>query len=289
MNKILPSRNAFVRGVISSLLGRNRNYRKKHTLEDVKAAAEAHEQERIEQAVQEDGATGKSEYLGNLVYGGLDGIITTFAVVSGVVGANLSPEIILILGLSNLLADGFSMATGAYLSAKSEQEVYRREREHISEQIVNDPEKEKGTLAQQYRQQGYPEKDARQLAVIISRDPGRWVSTMLAEKLLLLPQKRKPVLEGVAAFIAFAVAGSVPLLVFLTDLIFPFDLSTTSAFLIAVGLSGLALFSLGAAKVFVTKSSALRSGFQMLIVGALAALVAYGVGTFLKNIVGQTG
>ena len=276
--KITEKRDAFRRSPFS---------RKKHSLRDVKAAAQDHEQKRVAQAAQQNGATGKSEYLGNLVYGGLDGIITTFAVVSGVVGASLSPEIILILGISNLLADGFSMATGAYLSAKSEKEVYTREREHISETIVKEPEKEKESLTEGYLQQGYPPEDAKLLVEIISRDPGRWVNTSLAEKLLLLPQKRKPLLEGLAVLISFVIAGSVPLLVYFADLIFPFELSTNSAFLWAVGLSGLALFGLGAAKVFVTKANAFRSGIDMLLVGALAALVAFSVGTFLKNLVGQ--
>lgn len=258
-----------------------------YTLEEVKAAAQAHEEGRIELACQQDGATGRSEYLGNLVYGGLDGIITTFAVVSGVVGAQLAPGIILILGVSNLLADGFSMATGAYLSAKSEEEVYARERHHTSEQIVNAPEKEKASLYQGYRQQGFLEEEARQLAEIISRHPGRWVSTTLAEKHLLLPQKRKPVLEGVAAFIAFVIAGSIPLLVYFGDLLFHINLSTNHAFLYAMILSGLALFILGAAKVLVTKRSALRSGIDMLLVGALAAAVAFGLGTLLKTLTGQ--
>lgn len=260
---------------------------KKQKLEDVKAAAVAHEQGRIEHASEQDGATGKSEYLGNFVYGGLDGIITTFAVVSGVVGAKLSPEIILILGLANLLGDGFSMATGAYLSAKSEQEVYSRERHGLSEQIVNAPEIEMESLYQGYRKQGYPEEDARQLTDLISRDPGRWVTTMMSEKLLLLPQKRKPVLEGAVTFIAFVIAGLLPLVIYLVDFIFHLDLATTTAFLFAVALSGLTLLSLGAAKVIVTKHNLLRSAIEMLLVGALAGLVAFLVGFLLKNLVGQ--
>lgn len=262
--------------------------KKKQSVEEVKNAAQEHEQGRLEQASQQEGATGKSEYLGNLVYGGLDGIITTFAIVSGVVGAELSPSVILILGLANLLGDGFSMATGAYLSSKSEQEVFSRERHHISEQIVNAPEKEKQSLYQSYQQQGYPEEDAELLTEIVSRDPGRWVSTIMAEKLLLLPQKRKPLLEGVATFIAFVVAGAVPLSIYFADLIFHFNLSTTTAFVFAVILSGLALLGLGAAKVFVTKRRALRSGIEMLFVGALAALVAFGIGALLKSLAGQT-
>lgn len=264
------------------------SHRSIHTLEAVKASAQAHEQELIEQASLQNGDTGKSDYLGNLVYGGLDGIITTFAVVSGVVDAQLSPEIILILGLSNLLADGFSMATGAYISAKSEAEVYSQERHHISQQIVNAPQEEIAWLVDCYRRQGYSEEDARQLTEIQSRDPGRWVSRLMAEKLLLVPKKRKPLVEGLATLGAFVMAGSLPLAVYFTDLIFGFGLSTNAAFLISIALSGAALFGLGAAKVFVTKRSAWRSGFEMLLVGSLASLVAFGVGTWLKNLVGTS-
>ena len=92
---------------------------------DKAASAAAHSPERIAQAAAEHhGGTG-SQYLGDMVYGGLDGIVTTFAVVSGVAGAELGTSIILIMGLANLFADGFSMATGAFLSAKSEQRGLR--------------------------------------------------------------------------------------------------------------------------------------------------------------------
>jgi hypothetical protein len=86
---------------------------------DAKASADAHTHQAIMHAPEEHGGAG-SQYLGEMVYGGLDGIITTFAVVSGVAGAQLGTPVILILGLANLLAVGFSMATGAYLSSKSE-------------------------------------------------------------------------------------------------------------------------------------------------------------------------
>lgn len=271
----------------SNPLSRISHFRRKHTLEEVKEAAKAHEQDLIELASQEDGDTGKSDYLGNLVYGGLDGIITTFAVVSGVVGAQLSTEVILILGLSNLLADGFSMATGAYLSAKSESEVYDRERHHIAEQVVNAGQEEKKWLLDSYQKQGYSAEEAKHLTEIICADPGRCVSRIMAEKLLLVPKKRKPLTEGAATFGAFVVAGALPLAVYFADLLYKFDLSKNFAFVFALVLSGAALFGLGAAKVFVTKRSALRSGLEMFLVGGLAALVAFGVGMLLKNIVGQ--
>ncbi len=66
------------------------------------------------------------EYIGDLVYGANDGIITTFAVVAGVAGAQLSPVIVVILGVANLIADGFSMATSNYLARKSEHQYNQK-------------------------------------------------------------------------------------------------------------------------------------------------------------------
>lgn len=174
-----------------------------HTADSVKALANEHAQKRTEQAAQQSGETGRSEYIGSLVYGALDGIITTFAIASGVVGAGLSPGIILVLGLANVLGDGFSMATGAYLSSKSEQEVYEHEQEHAAEKISQSPEDERKTLAKLYVGRNYLKEDARKMVEIVSKDPGRWVSTMLIEQLMLLSEKRKPLMEGLATFIAF--------------------------------------------------------------------------------------
>lgn len=253
----------------------------------VEEAAQAHEEQRIELASRQDKATGKSDYLGCVIYGGLDGIVTTFAVVSGVMGASLEASIILILGFANLLGDGFSMATGAFLSARSEREVYRRERQQAAEQVVNEPEKEKGVLAEIYEEQGYPKKDAHKLQEILSRDPGRWVGVILAEKHLMLPERRKPILEALATFAAFVVAGSLPLLVFVIDTIFHVGFAPNTAFLAATMLSGLALFGLGAAKVLVIGKNPVRSGIEMLLVGSIAAGVAFAVGSLLKGLGGN--
>ena len=94
---------------------------------DVGSSAAAHSAVRIAASAREEHGGASHAYLGDMVYGGLDGIVTTFAVVSGVAGAQLGSGIVLILGLANLFADGFSMAVGAYLSSKSEQEYYDRE------------------------------------------------------------------------------------------------------------------------------------------------------------------
>jgi vacuolar iron transporter family protein len=258
--------------------------RKAYSKKDISASAQAHDLHRI-QSKEEHGGAG-SEYLSNIVYGGLDGIITTFAVVSGVAGAHLSSGILLIMGLANLFGDGFSMATGAYLSAKSDEEFYTRERQRESWEVENFPEGEKQELLEIYRDQGYPEEDAIKLVEIKTRNSKRWVNTMMVEELNLLPERRNAFTQAMVTFAAFSIAGAVPLLIYLLDLVFRFQVALSTTFLVSLILSGIALFGLGAAKVFVTKRNAFRSGLEMLIVGGLAASVAYLVGTLLKGLGG---
>lgn len=251
---------------------------------DREASAKAHAPERIARAAREEhGGTG-SQYIGDLVYGALDGIITTFAVVSGVAGANLGTGIILIMGLANLFADGFSMATGAYLSSKSEQEYYDKERERELWEIEHFPEGERAELHEVYVQQGYSDDEARQLVEIKSRDKQRWVKAMMVDELGLMKDERHPLLNGLATLLAFIAAGAVPLLVYLVGLIVP--ISPGVAFPVSLALSGVALFGLGTAKVLVTHQPPLRSGLEMLLVGGLASGVAYGVGAALQGLRG---
>ena len=252
------------------------------TRRDRTASASAHDPERIARAAAEEhGGTG-SQYIGDLVYGGLDGIITTFAVVSGVAGADLGTGVVLILGLANLLADGFSMATGAFLSSKSEKEYYDKEREREMWEVEHFPEGERAELCEIYRRQGYSKEEARQLVEIKSREKERWVDAMMVEELGLVKDERNPLLNGLATLAAFIVAGSVPLLVYLAGLVVP--VPSESAFPVSLALSGLALFGLGVAKVRVTYQNPLRSGAEMLLVGGLAAAVAYGTGALLRGL-----
>ena len=250
---------------------------------DEKASAHAHTTKAIAEADEEHGGAG-SQYIGEMVYGGLDGIITTFAVVSGVAGAQLGTPVILILGLANLLADGFSMATGAYLSTKSEQEYYRKEWEREAWEVEHFPEGERAELQEVYLERGYTEDEARQLVDIQSREPKRWVKAMMLDELGMMEDEGKPLVNGLVTFTSFVIAGSLPLLIYLLGLAFP--ISPDAAFPISIVLSALALFGLGAAKVMVTKLNPIRSGLEMLVVGGLAAGVAYAVGALLKGIGG---
>ena len=251
---------------------------------DRSGSADAHDPRRIARAAEEEHGGAGDQYLGDLVYGGLDGVVTTFAIVSGVAGASLGSDVILILGLANLFADGFSMGSGAYLSTKSEHEYYQREFERETWEIENFPDGERAELVELYRKRGYGDDEAAQLVAIQSRQPERWVKAMMVDELRMIPDERKPLTSGGATLAAFLLAGSLPLLVFVADLLVPIDDRT--AFLTSLILTGVALFALGAAKVFVTQRNPIRSGMEMLAVGGLAAAVAYGVGALLKGIAG---
>jgi len=251
---------------------------------DRAAAAQAHTPEAIAKAAAEEHGGAGSQYIGEMVLGGLDGIVTTFAVVSGVAGASLGADVLLILGMANLLADGFSMATGSFLSLRSEKEYYDKEKSREKWEVENFPEGEKQELLAVYRKQGYTAADAKQLVVIKSRNPLRWVDAMMVEELGMLPDDRTPLRSALAIFSAFVLAGSIPLLVYLLGIFVP--IAPGSSFAVSLAMSAAALFILGAAKVVVTHRNPLRSGLEMLIVGSLAAAVAYLVGILLKGIVG---
>lgn len=251
---------------------------------DKASSATVHDPQAIVARAEEPHGRASDQYIGDMVYGGLDGIITTFAVVSGVAGAELGAGIIMIMGLANLLADGISMSVGAYLSSRSEQEYYEKEREREAWEVEEFPEGERAEMMVLYQQQGYSEEEARQLMDIISRDKARWVDTMMVEELGMLEDDKKPILSAAATLGSFIVAGSLPLLIYVIGLFTP--VNPAISFPISLGLSGLALFGLGAAKVFVTERNFLKSGLEMLIVGGLAASVAYIVGALLKGVGG---
>lgn len=228
------------------------------------------------------GQTFIGKYIKDIVYGGLDGIITTFAVVAGVAGAQLGASIILIMGIANLLADGFSMGTGDYLSTRSERELYAKEARRKTEQIRAHPQEQRQALEALYIGQGYTPAEARQLVDIKTQSEDRWLKTMMVEELGMLQEDNNPIKNAIATFLSFVVAGSLPLLIYVVGLVVPIHPDTS--FAISIMLAGAALFMLGAAKVYVTHLNPLRSGMEMLTVGGLAALVAYVVGVLLKGI-----
>ena len=257
---------------------RIKNAQDAYDKKDIESTKKAHTKNAIEHS--EKHRTGK--YLGDFVYGALDGIVTTFAVVSGVQGAQLSSSIILILGFANLIGDGVSMGVGNYLGTKSELDYIKKERKREEWEIENYPEGEKMEIRHIFHKKGFRGKDLDRVTEIVISDKKTWVDMMMTEELGLMEEEKTPVLSGIATFAAFLIAGFIPLLIFVLKLFIPSI--TINTFQTSIFLTGLALFVVGAMRSLVTKISWIRSGLEMLFIGGLTAVVAYGVGYFLRGL-----
>lgn len=222
------------------------------------------------------------KYIKSIVYGGLDGIITTFAVVAGSVGGELSFRVVLILGFSNLLADGFSMAVGDFLSTKSQNEYEKTVRHKKQIDIMQHPEQEAKQIKNSFTEQGINEHDADLLVTTLAKYEKPFVNQIMKMEYGSNTTEDSPLKNAIVTFLSFSIFGIVPLLIYVLSMYIPGLLQ--NAFYIAALLTGMTLFILGAVKSKVTQSNWLRSGFEMLVVGGLAALVAYGVGVILGGL-----
>src|SRR3989344_4889472 len=159
---------------------------------------------------------GLGTYIKDIVYGANDGIITTFAVVAGSFGATLPAHVILILGFSNLLADGFSMAASNFLGSQSENELYKTEEKRERYEIAHIPEREREEIYHIFIEKGYGPEEATQLTKLVSSNEDFWVDFMMRYELGMhndgVGEERK---SALLTFLAFVCAGSLPLLPFL--------------------------------------------------------------------------
>ncbi|WMN12938.1 VIT1/CCC1 transporter family protein [Marivirga salinae] len=221
-------------------------------------------------------------YLAEFVYGGIDGSITTFAVVAGAVGAGLDNAIIIILGFANLFADGFSMSIGAYMSAKSEKQNFNKQKAIEYWEVENMPETEREEIRDIYKGKGFEEPLLSQVVEVITKDKDRWVGVMMKDELELIEDDKSPFQTGLYTFISFLVVGLIPLLVFVADYI---NIDISQKFLWASILTGIGFIIIGFLKSKVTNNSVIKGISETLLLGGLAALVAYFVGDFLEQII----
>jgi VIT1/CCC1 family predicted Fe2+/Mn2+ transporter len=219
----------------------------------------------------------KANYLRDWVYGGIDGAVTTFAIVAGVVGADLSARVVLILGAANLLADGFSMAAGNYSATKAEHDDYERIRRMEERHIRLAPDGEREEIRQLFRAKGFEGSDLEKAVDVITSSTTRWVDMMMTEEHGVPAVNRSPVMAAFATFLAFLICGLVPLL--------PFVIGLAADVLLSVVMTALVFFAIGSLKSQWSTASWWWSGVETLSIGLIAATVAYCVGVLLKSIV----
>ncbi|HET8964054.1 MAG TPA: VIT1/CCC1 transporter family protein [Chitinophagales bacterium] len=225
-----------------------------------------------------------NKYLPEFVYGGIDGSITTFAVVAGAAGASLSGNVVIILGFANLFADGFSMSVSAFLSAKSSKELYHKHERNEYWEIENIPHTEVEEIREIYRNKGFEGQLLEDVVKKITEDKDRWVDTMMKEELEMIPDSKSPFKIGLATFISFFSVGIIPLLIFVVDFFIEIEINL---FAIASALTFFAFIGIGYLKSMVTQTSKIKSVTQTLLLGIIAAIIAYYVGAFLDQILGN--
>lgn len=235
------------------------------------------EHEHTAEAIAARIASSEQNYLRDFIYGGIDGSVTTFAVVAGVAGAELPAAVVLILGFANLAADGFSMAASNFLGTRAEQDDYRRLEKIEYRHIDLAPEGERAEIREIFRSKGFQGEELERAVELITSDKSRWVKTMLTEEYGLPAEIRSPWKAGAATFAAFIICGMVPLV--------PNLLGIGSTFTVASIVTGMTFFLIGSLKSRWSTAGWFRSGIETFFVGALAAGLAYAVGLLLNRLV----
>jgi len=225
------------------------------------------------------------EFISSIVFGGLDGIITTFAIVSAATASHLTHAVILIVGFANLLGDAVGMAVGDYVSTKAEMDHVIAERKREQWEMDNCLEEEKREMITIYQQKGLSPEEALEVVNLLLENPKVFLDTMMVEELGLLQEDgdSSPLKGAAITFGAFMAFGGLPMLAFL----FAGDYSQRGAFDLVYGMSivlfGIALFALGAVKGYISRKRWYISGLTMLLNGSVTTGASYAIGYLLQD------
>lgn len=223
-------------------------------------------------------------YFDDFIYGSIDGAVTTFAIVAGVMGASLPAGIILILGFANLFADGFSMAVSNYQASKARNEFVQMKKRQEEWEIENLREDEKEEIREIYREKGFKDELLEEVVRIITSRKKVWIDTMMKEELGLIEDAKNPIHSSISTFVGFNLIGIIPLIPFMIFTLIGIEMNS-QAFLYSVISVMSAFFIVGMIKGKIVKKCLLNSGFNTLIIGGGAAIVAYIVGYGLHLVI----
>jgi vacuolar iron transporter family protein len=225
----------------------------------------------------------RAQYVSDAVLGGIDGCVTTFAIISGSVGAGFGGTVALILGLANLVADGFSMAVSNYQSVKAQDEFVKQARATEEMHIREIPEGEREEVRQIFEKKGFSDDVLEKIVETITQDKKLWVETMLSEELGLQKAGRQPWRAALVTFFAFVLVGAVPLAPFL-----PSFLSLNVQFGVSIVLAAIMFFAIGLLKGAIIGRPIVSSGIGTLFSGGTAAGLAFIIGYAMRATVGAT-
>ena len=224
--------------------------------------------------------TKSGRYIADFVFGANDGIVTTFAVIAGAMGAALSTRVIIILGFTNLVAGAISMGLGNYLGQKSKSDYIQKKKKEEEWGIDNLPEQEKLEIKKIYEELGFKGDDLNKAVQITAKNKKGWLKLMMYMELDLGGgESTSPAMHGVYTFIAFVILGLIPVLPFIF-----FD-SLGIAFIVSLVATVFVLFLVGATRTKITGRNWLKAGLEMLLIGSLAAGAAYLLGDVFAGII----
>ncbi len=221
----------------------------------------------------------RHSYLADAVLGGIDGCVTTFAVVAGAVGAQFPGVVVIVLGVANLVADGFSMAGSNYLSTKSQREQVDEARREERRHIEKVPGGEREEVRQIFARKGFRGETLDRIVATITANRELWVDTMVREELGLRLEGPPPLRAALATFAAFVLVGLVPLLPFLSG-------GVAQRFWASAAATAVAFLAVGVMKGVALGRSMLRSGLETLGIGGGAATLSYLIGAGLRHAFG---
>jgi VIT1/CCC1 family predicted Fe2+/Mn2+ transporter len=216
----------------------------------------------------------------DMIFGANDGLVSTLAFVAGVVGAITNPSIVLLSGIAELFAGTISMAVGSYQSSKSELEVLEREGQRKKAKKGKTPEEEREELTKFYEAEGFKRGEAEAIVDRIVKEKELPLQATTIEQLGLAPEELgKPVKAGVLCGVFFGLAAIVPILPF------ALPIGIWDAMIASVIGTVSTLFGVGAMKTIFSRRNWVRSGLEMMGIGASAAAITYIIGTLFSMIV----
>lgn len=224
----------------------------------------------------------RANYLRDAILGGIDGCVTTVAVVAGVAGAGLPGVVAFVLGLSSLVADAFSMGVSNYQGVKSDDDARHRLRSQEQRHIRLAPQGEREEIRVIFREKGFQGDILERIVDTISADRKRWIDTMIQEEYGLPLSGPSPWRAALATFGVFLLAGALPLLPLLVA--WP---GARTPFLVSGGVAVLVLFGIGYVKGIIVQMPRWRAGLETLLMGGAASLLAFLFGFFLEPMLGD--
>jgi VIT1/CCC1 family predicted Fe2+/Mn2+ transporter len=215
--------------------------------------------------------------LAQLILGGQDGLVNVLGVVLGVAAAGTEQRIVLAAGLAAAFAESISMAAVAFTSERANQAHYESEEAREHRHILRLPEAERAEVREIYRSKGLDGPLLDQVVETITANPQVWVAVMMAEELKLAPVPAgAPIRAAVVVGISSLVGSLIPLLPYLF-------LRGGAASWVALAVTGLVLFVLGAYKAWVTVGRWWLSGLELAAIGVASALAGYAIGLTFRS------